>query len=136
MGRAVKVRKHLRSSPARGLAPASTHGGADAQSLASEALVPFIDGSSLAVNSPFWVAGQEKTKPRPAPAVGEHSDQVLREAGFADAEIQALGAEGNRLSFRQKSRPRFRDRLPGSGSVYWKLNRSVRSPIAGPFVGL
>jgi crotonobetainyl-CoA:carnitine CoA-transferase CaiB-like acyl-CoA transferase len=66
----------------------------DPQILASEALVPFTDGSSLTVNSPFWVAGQEKPKPRRAPAVGEHSEEVLREAGYADAEIQALRAEG------------------------------------------
>ena len=66
----------------------------DPQILASEALVPFADGSSLTVNSPFWVAGQEKVQPRPAPAVGEHSEEVLREAGFAEAEIRALRAEG------------------------------------------
>jgi crotonobetainyl-CoA:carnitine CoA-transferase CaiB-like acyl-CoA transferase len=66
----------------------------DAQILASEALLPFADGSSLTVNSPFWVAGQDKVKPRPAPKVGEHSAEVLREAGFADAEIRALRAEG------------------------------------------
>jgi crotonobetainyl-CoA:carnitine CoA-transferase CaiB-like acyl-CoA transferase len=66
----------------------------DAQILASEALVRFTDGSSLTVNSPFWVAGQEKVKPRPAPAVGEHSEDVLREAGYSDAEIGTLRAEG------------------------------------------
>ena len=37
----------------------------DAQILASEALVPFADGSTLTVNSPFWVAGQEKVKTAP-----------------------------------------------------------------------
>ena len=39
----------------------------DAQILASEALVPFADGSSLTVNSPIWIGGQEKVKPRPRP---------------------------------------------------------------------
>jgi len=66
----------------------------DEQILASEALVPFADGSSLTVNSPFWIAGQEKVDPRPAPHVGEHSDEVLRYADYSDAEIQALRAEG------------------------------------------
>jgi crotonobetainyl-CoA:carnitine CoA-transferase CaiB-like acyl-CoA transferase len=66
----------------------------DAQMLASEALVPFADGSSLTVNSPIWIRGQEKAKPRPAPAVGEHSDEVLRVAGFHETEIRALREEG------------------------------------------
>ena len=66
----------------------------DAQILASGAVVPFTDGSSLTVNSPFWIAGQEKVDPRPAPHVGEHSDEVLRYADYSDAEIQALRAEG------------------------------------------
>jgi crotonobetainyl-CoA:carnitine CoA-transferase CaiB-like acyl-CoA transferase len=66
----------------------------DEQILASEALVPFVDGSSLTVNSPIWIRGQEKTRPRPAPAVGKHSDEVLRDAGYSDAEIRALRDEG------------------------------------------
>ncbi len=66
----------------------------DPQILASEALVPFVDGSSLTVNSPFWIAGQEKVRPRPAPAVGEHSEEVLREAGYTDLEIRTLREEG------------------------------------------
>jgi crotonobetainyl-CoA:carnitine CoA-transferase CaiB-like acyl-CoA transferase len=66
----------------------------DAQILASAALVPFADGSSLTVNSPFWVAGQEKVTPQPAPAVGEHSEEVLLAAGYSDTEIRALRTEG------------------------------------------
>jgi formyl-CoA transferase len=65
----------------------------DAQILASEAVVPFADGSSLTVNSPIWISGQEKVKPRPAPSVGEHSVEVLRAAGFDETEIRALRAE-------------------------------------------
>jgi formyl-CoA transferase len=57
-------------------------------------LVPFTDGSSLTVNSPIWISGQQKTKPRPAPSVGEHSEEVLREAGYTDTEIHAPRAEG------------------------------------------
>jgi crotonobetainyl-CoA:carnitine CoA-transferase CaiB-like acyl-CoA transferase len=66
----------------------------DPQMLASEALVPFADGSSLTVNSPIWIRGQEKTEPRPAPRVGEHSEEVLRAAGYSDDEIHSLRAEG------------------------------------------
>src|ERR1700726_2264808 len=64
----------------------------DAQMLASEALVPFTDGETMTVNSPIWIKGQEKVKPRRAPNVGEHSEEILREAGFGDAEVGALRA--------------------------------------------
>jgi crotonobetainyl-CoA:carnitine CoA-transferase CaiB-like acyl-CoA transferase len=66
----------------------------DAQILASEALVPFTDGSSLTVNSPLWIAGQEKLPPRPAPSVGQHSEEVLREMGYAATEIRAMREAG------------------------------------------
>jgi formyl-CoA transferase len=66
----------------------------DEQILASEALVRFSDGSALTVNSPIWIEGQRKVEPRPAPAVGQHSEEVLRELGYPDAEIQALREAG------------------------------------------
>jgi crotonobetainyl-CoA:carnitine CoA-transferase CaiB-like acyl-CoA transferase len=66
----------------------------DEQILASGALVPFADGSSLTVNSPLWIAGQQKLPPRPAPAVGEHSEEILREAGFGADEIHAMREAG------------------------------------------
>jgi crotonobetainyl-CoA:carnitine CoA-transferase CaiB-like acyl-CoA transferase len=66
----------------------------DAQILASEMLVPFKDADTLTVNSPIWIRGQQKTTPRPAPSVGEHSEEVLRDAGFTVSEIAALRAEG------------------------------------------
>jgi len=66
----------------------------DAQILASEALVPFEDQNTMTVNSPIWIKGQEKVKPRRAPAVGEHCEEVLREAGYSDTEIRTLRGEG------------------------------------------
>jgi crotonobetainyl-CoA:carnitine CoA-transferase CaiB-like acyl-CoA transferase len=66
----------------------------DPQMLASEALVPFEDGATLTVNSPIWIKGQEKLKPRRAPDVGEHSADVLREAGYSESEIRALRTDG------------------------------------------
>jgi crotonobetainyl-CoA:carnitine CoA-transferase CaiB-like acyl-CoA transferase len=66
----------------------------DEQILASGALVPFADGSSLTVASPIWIAGQEKLAPQPAPSVGQHSAGILREAGWSEAEIQSLRAAG------------------------------------------
>lgn len=66
----------------------------DEQILASGALKPFADGSGLTVDSPFFVAGQQKVAPRPAPAVGQDSEAVLRAAGWSEVEISALRAAG------------------------------------------
>ena len=111
----------------------------DPQMLASEALVPFVDGDSLTVNSPIWIRGQEKVRPRPASSVGEQSEAVLREVGYIEAEIGVLPAE--RVIARgcvetKKHRFRFETGAQSLSSDQGNLNRSIRSPIAGPLVGL
>jgi formyl-CoA transferase len=58
------------------------------------ALVPFADGSGLTVSSPFYLEGETKVVPRRAPAIGEHTDGVLREAGYSTEEIERLRALG------------------------------------------
>jgi formyl-CoA transferase len=66
----------------------------DEQVLATGALVPFADGSALTVDSPLWIAGQDKVAPRPAPAIGQHSAAILRKAGWSEAEIDGLRTAG------------------------------------------
>jgi crotonobetainyl-CoA:carnitine CoA-transferase CaiB-like acyl-CoA transferase len=56
--------------------------------------VPFENDTMLTVNSPIWIDGSKKILPRHAPRVGEHSDEVLREAGYDEAAIQHLRASG------------------------------------------
>ncbi|HET7342707.1 MAG TPA: CoA transferase [Methylomirabilota bacterium] len=68
----------------------------DEQMQASGALVPLHDpaaGATLTVNSPVWLDGQDKRPAGPAPAIGQHTSEVLREAGYSEAEIDALRAD-------------------------------------------
>jgi formyl-CoA transferase len=66
----------------------------DPQAREIGALVPFADGGGLTVSSPFHIEGVAKVAPVRAPAVGQHSEAVLRENGYAAAEIAHLKALG------------------------------------------
>ena len=66
----------------------------DQQMLDNEVLVPFENDTMLTINSPIWVDGTRKVQPRKPPAVGEHSDAILRDAGYDEATIRALRASG------------------------------------------
>ena len=58
------------------------------------ALVPFEDGEHLTVSAPFHVEGVDKVPPRRAPALGQHSDTVLREAGYSADDVSRLRSLG------------------------------------------
>lgn len=62
----------------------------DQQLLANEVLIPFEGDTMLTVDSPFLVEGAEKVQPRQAPSVGQHSEEILAEAGYDGAAIQDL----------------------------------------------
>jgi formyl-CoA transferase len=66
----------------------------DAQFQQIGALVPFADGKGLTVSSPFHLDGETKVSPRRAPSVGQHTDEVLQEAGYSTSEIERLRALG------------------------------------------
>lgn len=66
----------------------------DKQLFANEILVPFEGEETLTITSPIFLAGQQKALPRRPPAVGEHTEVILREAGYDAAAIERLRAEG------------------------------------------
>jgi len=53
-----------------------------------------LPGSGMTVASPIQIDGESQRRPQAAPAVGQHSDELLREAGYSDAEIATLRGSG------------------------------------------
>jgi formyl-CoA transferase len=66
----------------------------DKQMLANDVLVPFDNDTMLTINSPIWVDGSQKVPPRHPPGIGEHSDEILRQAGYDEAAIAQLRTSG------------------------------------------
>src|SRR4030081_885160 len=66
----------------------------DKQMIENEVLVPFENDTMLTINSPIWVEGSQKVRPRKPPGLGEHSDEILRNAGYDEAAIRKLRASG------------------------------------------
>ena len=63
----------------------------DRQMIENDVLVPFENDTMLTVNSPIWVDGSKKAQPRHPPGIGEHSDEMLREAGYDEARSGSCG---------------------------------------------
>jgi crotonobetainyl-CoA:carnitine CoA-transferase CaiB-like acyl-CoA transferase len=66
----------------------------DQQMIDNEVLVPFENDTMLTISSPIWVDGSRKVQPRKPPGLGEHSDEILRQAGYDEAAIEKLRASG------------------------------------------
>lgn len=77
-----------------GVASRITDVPADAQAIAAGMLVPIVGTAKplATVSSPLVVRGIEKRAPQVAPALGEHTHQILGEIGLNAAEIAELQA--------------------------------------------
>lgn len=66
----------------------------DEQSYAIGAITPFADGKGMTVGTPIQMAGVQKRAPSRAPAIGQHTDEALKELGYSAEEIAALRKSG------------------------------------------
>src|SRR3981081_1930127 len=66
----------------------------DQQMIDNDVLVPFEGDTMLTINSPIWVDGAKKVKPRKPPGIGEHSDEILRAAGYDEASTRQVRGPG------------------------------------------
>ena len=69
----------------------------DAQLIENEVIIPTFDEDpdyQWTINSPIELVGERKVPVRRAPELGQHSTEILAEAGFTEAEISALAQAG------------------------------------------
>ena len=68
---------------------------ADPQAMAAGAVVATdIAEMPLTLAAPFQIAGSEPRRAQAAPSLGQHTDEILGEAGMTAAEIRALRQSG------------------------------------------
>src|SRR5258708_7659083 len=81
----------------------------DPQLRANNFLVPIADGSAtphLTVDSPIRVEQETKAAPHVAPALGQHTVDVLKQLGYDEKTIQEMGADGTLTLDAPQSPPR------------------------------
>ena len=69
----------------------------DPQLLANHFLVPIADGSekpNLTVDSPVYIEQETKVRPRLAPALGQHTQEILKELAYDEKAIEELRTDG------------------------------------------
>jgi crotonobetainyl-CoA:carnitine CoA-transferase CaiB-like acyl-CoA transferase len=67
---------------------------ADKQARENGFILPIEDTPLETVDSPIYLHGEGKCRPRRAPDVGEGSHEILRDLGFAENDIAAMRAAG------------------------------------------
>ena len=67
----------------------------DPQIEANQLLPEFADGFGVrTVDSPFQVGGADKSPPRMAPEIGQHTQAILAELGYGEDDIACIQGEG------------------------------------------
>jgi formyl-CoA transferase len=69
----------------------------DPQVLANDIIVPIEGGDEhlkLTVSSPLKIHGVQKVTARRAPELGEHNEELLKQLGFTDDDIDGFRANG------------------------------------------
>ncbi len=69
----------------------------DQQLIENGLIIPFetdVPGNSKTFTTPIQMSNEPQRNPERGPRVGEHSDEILRELGFADKEISTLAESG------------------------------------------
>jgi crotonobetainyl-CoA:carnitine CoA-transferase CaiB-like acyl-CoA transferase len=79
--------------PVHSLGEALTHPQALARGMVVDITHPEA-GATRALGCPVHLSATPPRVDRPAPLLGEHTREVLRESGYSDAEVDALAAEG------------------------------------------
>jgi len=79
--------------PVHSLGEALTHPQALARGMVVDISHPEA-GATRALGCPVHLSATPPRVDRPAPVLGEHTREVLRESGYSDAEVDALAAEG------------------------------------------
>ena len=81
------------AGPVNSLGEALTHPQTQARGMVVELVHPQA-GPTKALGCPIHLSATPARIDRPAPLLGEHTRELLRECGYADAEIDALAAAG------------------------------------------
>jgi crotonobetainyl-CoA:carnitine CoA-transferase CaiB-like acyl-CoA transferase len=66
----------------------------DQQLFDNDILIAFEGSDTLTINTPIALRGSDKVRPKMPPSVGQHSDEVLKEAGFDAATVAQMRAAG------------------------------------------
>lgn len=85
---------HLPAGPVLSPAEIRTHEQVQGMGMVEQVYVPHIGREAPLTRTPLEMGGAPAEIRTPPPAVGQHNEEVLRELGFSDDEIEGMTARG------------------------------------------